>query len=1134
MGYDGTLKFDTSINTTGFSTGVNKISSVASTALKATTGIIVGVTAGVVGIGAAAVKVGSEFESAMSQVQAISGATSDELELLTAKAKEMGASTKFSATESANAFYYMAMAGWETEEMLEGIEGIMYLAAASGEELATVSDIVTDALTAFGLEASDATHFSDVLAQTAASANTNVSIMGESFKYVGTMAGSLGYSIEDVSVALGLMANSGLKGSMAGTSLNQIFTRLSTNTSNARDAIEELGVSFYDSEGNARDLGDVLEELREATKDLNDEQKSQLANTIAGTTGQKGLLAILNATDEEYYSLADAIENADGAAQEMAETMEDNLQGQLTILQSALEGLGIELYEEMAEPMTDIVVAAQDMVNDLNDAFQDGGLDALVTKAAEIMDDIVQEVADAVPEMVDKAETLITEFITAILSNSEEITSAAADIVSTLAVGIINAVRQMWTAGIVLLRQFLEGLVSNADEIGQAAGALISQLKNCIINNLPLIIQAGKDIIKGFFEGMSEELPGISALLGGFFEGLVGAIGAEVEAAVKIISGLFDAINNADPDVMKAVGEALGVIAGAMISIVAAKNAVDTIKGLSTAFSAVSSVASGVVGFGSKIVEVFSLVAGGAGTLNEALSTVFGTAGTVIAGVASIVIGAVMAISSFVDMFKNGISAVKELIMGIGTALIVVGAIILGAAAWPAVLVAAIAFAVANIVLLIKNHWEEIVSFFQGIIQTVGEIVTSIIDWFKQLPEKVSEICEEVKTFFQELPGKILEFLTQIISNIAEWGAQLYENMTSFVSQAIDAVIQFFVDLPYNIGYAIGLVIGTLISWAAEVIAWITTNIPLIIESIVTFFTELPGKIAEWLTETWNKFIDWGAAMLERAGQIASDCVDAIINFFVNLPDNLLALLTTALNNLIAWGRSLLSAASTAASNCVTAIVNFFRNLPSNIATILANALSAVINWGRNLISAGREAAASLVTAVVDGIKNLPSQMVQIGYNIVMGVWQGIKNAASWFKQQVNNFFSGIVDGVKNALGINSPSKVFAEEVGEWIPPGVGVGFEDTLPELEDDMDAELDDLVKDMQASVNLETRAVYVQSKAKTQHAAVTESGGTSETTNDNHIEQTNNYYVPVPTPSETSRAQREAARKLVGGVA
>lgn len=287
------------------------------------------------------------FEAAMSQVKAISGATGEDFAKLTEKAKQMGATTKFTAAEAAEGFNYMAMAGWKTQDMLNGIEGIMSLAAASGESLGITSDIVTDALTAFGLKASDSGHFADVLAQAAASANTNVGLMGETFKYVGTMAGSLGYSIEDVSLAVGLMANAGLKGSMAGTALNAIFTRLSTNTRGATDTIRELGIEFFNSDGTARKLSDVMGELRAATAGMSAEQKSYIAKTVAGVEAQKGLLAILNASEEDYNNLSDAINNADGASRRMSDTMLDNLSGKWTLFKSALDGVKIALAERM-------------------------------------------------------------------------------------------------------------------------------------------------------------------------------------------------------------------------------------------------------------------------------------------------------------------------------------------------------------------------------------------------------------------------------------------------------------------------------------------------------------------------------------------------------------------------------------------------------------------------------------------------------------------------------------------------------------------------------------------------------------------------------------------------------------------
>lgn len=353
------------------------------------------------------------FEAAMSNVKALSGATSSEMVKLTDKAKEMGATTKFTAKESAEAFNYMSMAGWKTGDMLNGIEGIMNLAAASGEDLAATSDIVTDALTAFRLKASDSGHFADVLATAASSANTTVSGMGETFKYVGTMAGSLGYSIEDVSLAVGLMANSGLKGSMAGTSLNAVITRLSTNAGGARDAIKELGVEFYNSDGSGRKLSDVMEDLRKSTAGMNEAQKSSFANTVAGMEAQKGLLAILNASEKDYNQLSDAINNADGAAKNMSETMLDNLQGSLTLLGSAADSVKLAFGERLApyikgaaQWLTDMMPSIETGLDSLMDTV-DGKIDKMKARLKKIS--MKDEWQDA--DFFGKAKILWDDFI---------------------------------------------------------------------------------------------------------------------------------------------------------------------------------------------------------------------------------------------------------------------------------------------------------------------------------------------------------------------------------------------------------------------------------------------------------------------------------------------------------------------------------------------------------------------------------------------------------------------------------------------------------------------------------------------------------------------------------------------------
>jgi len=320
------------------------------------------ITLPLIGLGAAAIKVGSDFEAGMSEVGAISGATGNDLKKLEEKAKEMGATTKFSASESAEALKYMAMAGWDTTQMLDGLDGVMMLAASSGEDLGLVSDIVTDALTAFGMEAKEASNFADLLASASSNSNTNVAMLGESFKYVAPLFGSLGYSAEDAALALGLMANAGIKGSQAGTSLKTAIANLANPTDKMAAAMGQLGLSITDANGEMLPFKSVMDELRSKFAGLTEEQQAQYAATIFGKEAMSGMLAIINASPEDYEKLTQATREYNGVAKEMAETMEDNLQGEITKLKSALEGVGIQLFEILVPHLQTLVEKLQQAV----------------------------------------------------------------------------------------------------------------------------------------------------------------------------------------------------------------------------------------------------------------------------------------------------------------------------------------------------------------------------------------------------------------------------------------------------------------------------------------------------------------------------------------------------------------------------------------------------------------------------------------------------------------------------------------------------------------------------------------------------------------------------------------------------
>lgn len=308
------------------------------------------------------VTVAADFEESMSNVEAISGANEEEIAALTERAKELGASTAFTAKQVSEGMSYMAMAGWKTTDMLDGMDAVLALAAASGEDLGTTSDIVTDALTAFGLRASDTARFADVLAATASNANTNVGMMGETFKYAAPVAGALGYSIEDVAVAIGLMANSGIKASSAGTTLRNIFNGILGGVDLTSEAFGDLNVSFVNADGTMMDLSTTINKLRGYFDQMTEAEKVQNAVSMAGQRGYAGLLAILNSTTEDYDKLTNAVNNSTGAAQKMADIKLDNMNGQLTIAKSAWEGLQIVIGDQFTPVLTKVFKVAADVI----------------------------------------------------------------------------------------------------------------------------------------------------------------------------------------------------------------------------------------------------------------------------------------------------------------------------------------------------------------------------------------------------------------------------------------------------------------------------------------------------------------------------------------------------------------------------------------------------------------------------------------------------------------------------------------------------------------------------------------------------------------------------------------------------
>ena len=352
----------------------NQIQKTGQKITKTGTSLTTKVSTPIVGLGAAAVKTAASFEAGMSKVQATSGASGKQLEKLSAKAKEMGAKTKFSATEATDAFNYMAMAGWKTGDMMNGIEPIMKLAGATNTDLASTSDIVTDALTAFGKTSKDTTKLTNIMASASANANTNVTMLGESYKYVAPVAGSLGYSMKDTTKALALMANAGIKASQGGTSLRAVLTNMAKPSKTAQGAMDALGLSLTDSKGKMKPLNNLMLEMRQKFSGLTEAQKAQYAASLAGKTGMSGLLAIVNASDKDWKKLSKSITDGKNACGKMYDVSQNNLNGALTILKSTVESIAINFGERLTpyvKKATQYIQNLADKFNSLNKKQQD-------------------------------------------------------------------------------------------------------------------------------------------------------------------------------------------------------------------------------------------------------------------------------------------------------------------------------------------------------------------------------------------------------------------------------------------------------------------------------------------------------------------------------------------------------------------------------------------------------------------------------------------------------------------------------------------------------------------------------------------------------------------------------------------
>lgn len=578
---DGKIVIETGLDSSGIEKGLSKIEGLATKGMKVATASIAGTATALAGVATAAVKVGSDFEAQMSRVQAISGATAEELKDLKDQAIQLGADTAFSAKEAAEGMENLASAGFTTSEIMDAMPGMLNLAAAAGEDLATSSDIAASTLRGFGLEASDAAHVADVLAENANRTNSSVAETGEAMKYVAPLARAAGISMEETAAAIGIMANAGIQGSQAGTTLRGALSRLSKPTDDMKAAMDELGISFYDSNGKMKSLTEQVGMMRKATEGMTDEQKNNYLVTLYGQEALSGMLALMNEGEDALGDLTDAYEVCDGAAEKAAETMQDNLQGAIEELGGSAESLGIIFYESVSDNLKDAVEVVNDSVDDITDAFTDGGLDKAIEQAGDEFADLAVMAADHAPDMVDAAIDFIESFAGGITKNKKKLVKSAGEMAKTMASGLAE-----------LLPEELQAPVEKAvDAISESlssgglknAGRAFADVFEDGLDVVGELAEVALPLLTDAIDFLGENIEIIGPLaIGAFaaFEGYNAAV-----SAINAVTLAQEALNTAMT--LSPVGVAVGAIAGLTVGLgaymVATQNAAEAEYGLSEA-----------------------------------------------------------------------------------------------------------------------------------------------------------------------------------------------------------------------------------------------------------------------------------------------------------------------------------------------------------------------------------------------------------------------------------------------------------------------------------------------------------------------------------------------------------------------
>ena len=949
------------------------------------------------------IETGKTFEASMSNVAALSGATSEELQQLNETARQYGRDTQYSASECADALSYMALAGWNVEDMTASLPGILNLAAASQMDLAAASDIVTDYMTGFGWEANRAGEFADRMAFAMANSNAKTEQLGEAYKNCASTANSMHYSMEEVTAAIMTMANAGVKGGEAGTAMNAIMTRLATDTKGCASSLKAYGVNIYDEQGNMQSLSNILNGISETWENLTDEQQANLAKIIAGQnqyasfqTIMQGLSDTAKENGKSFEDYTEALMNCDGAASQMAETMTDNLQGDLKKMESAYQDLQLTIYDNVNMPLRTVVqtITGEVLPAISNLATGVEGADKAVGKA---VGNLVSTVLTETTELIPQFSGIIGTLAMTLVDSLPEIAQNIGKSVSVLVNGLIDALPSALPLIMQTIRQLISLVINSIGEyatnwlpaFSESIPELLSTLMNLLIQNLPIVLtqltSALQSLVPGIITWVSQ---GIPAIIQAVVQFLNDGIPIILTAAVD----LFNVILTAIPELIVALAETLPDVIFTIVDVLLTNIPVVLDSATTLLLSIVNA-----------LPEILTALTAALPQIVEKLIEFF----TSEDNLAKVLESAFTLLSTLIDCVPDVIT-----LLVLATADIVM----------------AILTAIGEKIPDMAQKGSEL---FESLIEKSAIIIQKIVMF---IPELIASITGAISNHFKDLQdagmnmfNKIGEGFMSMISGAFDWGADLIDNFVSGVFGGENEITK----AAENIGERIWEYLHFSEPEKGK-LADFSTYAPDMMATFANGISQNAVLVIEQLSYLSN-------SMGIEAQNAGIRFIDGIQVFISTLPQNINVHFTNAINVVATFGVGMLAKAQEIGKSFIDGIQVFISTLPQNINVHLTNALNNVINFGNSLVSTASSAAATMVSAIENIVRSLPDKMASVGTNLVQGLWNGIQGMKDWVLSQISGFCDTIINGIMNSLDIHSPSrKTFY--AGQMIDAGLAEG----------------------------------------------------------------------------------------------